>query len=117
MRTANVTLTMPRFEYESQFSAKDALKAMGMTDAFEMTADFSGIDGTHDLFIEDVVHKAFVSVDEAGTEAAAASAVIINVKGVMEQAEVTLDHSFIYLIRDIQTNTILFIGSVVNPAE
>jgi serpin B len=116
MHIADVILTMPKFEYESQFSVKDALKAMGMTDAFEMTADFSGMDGTYDLYIEDVVHKAFVSVDEAGTEAAAASAVIMNLKAVMEQVEVTLDHSFIYLIRDIQTNTILFIGSVVNPA-
>ncbi len=116
LRTAKVTLTMPKFEYESRFSVKDALQAMGMTDAFEMAADFSGIDGTYDLYIEDVVHKAFVSVDEAGTEAAAASAVIINLKGLLEQAQVTLDHSFIYLIRDIQTNTILFIGSVVNPA-
>jgi serpin B len=116
IHVADVTLTMPKFEYESQFSVKDALKAMGMTDAFDMTADFSGIDGSYDLYIEDVVHKAFVSVDEAGTEAAAASAVIINLKAVMEQAEVTLDHPFIYLIRDIQTNTILFVGSVVNPA-
>jgi serpin B len=117
IRTASVRLTMPKFEYESQFSVKQALEAMGMTDAFSMAADFSGIDGTYDLYIEDVVHKAFVSVDEAGTEAAAASAVIINLKGILEQAEVTLDHSFIYLIRDIETNTILFVGSVVNPAE
>ena len=84
-----------------------------MTDAFSMAADFS-VSMNYDLFIEDVVHKAFVSVDEAD-EAAAASAVVINLKG-MEQAEVNLDHPFIYLIRDIQTNTVLFIGSVVNPA-
>ena len=116
MRTADVSLTMPKFEYESQFSVKDALQAMRMTDAFGMAADFSGMDGTFDLYIEDVVHKAFVYVDEAGTEAAAASAVIMNLKAIMEQAEVTLDHSFIYLIRDIETNTILFVGSVVNPA-
>jgi serpin B len=107
---------MPKFEYSSQFSVKEALEAMGMTDAFSMDADFSGMDGTYDLYIEDVVHKAFVSVDEAGTEAAAASAVVMNLKAVMEHAEVNLDHSFIYLIRDIETGTILFIGSVVNPA-
>ena len=115
LRTASVTLSMPKFEYDSQFSVKDALEAMGMTDAFSMAADFSGMDGTTDLFIKDVVHKAFVSVDEAGTEAAAASAVVMNFKGVMENAEVTLDHSFIYLIRDIETGTILFMGSLVNP--
>jgi serpin B len=116
LHTASVTLTMPKFEYSSQFSVKEALEAMGMTDAFSMDADFSGMDGTYDLYIEDVVHKAFVSVDEAGTEAAAASAVVMNLKAVMEHAEVNLDHSFIYLIRDIETGTILFIGSVVNPA-
>ena len=71
--------------------------------------------GNDELYIKDVVHKAFVSVDEAGTEAAAASAVIMDLKAVMENAEVTLDHSFIYLIRDIETGTILFIGSLVNP--
>ena len=116
IRTATVTLSMPKFEYSSQFSVKDALVTMGMKDAFSMVADLSGIDGSYDLFIEDVVHKAYVSVDEAGTEAAAASAVIINLKGILEQAEVNLDHPFIYLIRDIETNTILFVGRVMNPA-
>jgi serpin B len=115
LHTASVALSMPKFEYSSQFSVKDALEAMGMTDAFDTAADFSGMDGTYDLYIEDVVHKAFVSVDEAGTEAAAASAVVMNLKAVMENAEVTLDHPFIYLIRDIETGTILFIGSLVNP--
>jgi serpin B len=115
IRTATVTLSMPKFEYSSQFSVKDALVTMGMKDAFSMVADLSGIDGSYDLFIEDVVHKAYVSVDEAGTEAAAASAVIINLKGILEQAEVNLDHPFIYLIRDIETNTILFVGRVMNP--
>ncbi|HAS27662.1 MAG TPA: serpin family protein, partial [Dehalococcoidia bacterium] len=71
IRTATVTLSMPKFEYSSQFSVKDALVTMGMKDAFSMVADLSGIDGSYDLFIEDVVHKAYVSVDEAGTEAAA----------------------------------------------
>jgi serpin B len=71
--------------------------------------------GNDELYIKDVVHKAYVSVDEAGTEAAAASAVIMDLKAVMENADVTLDHSFIYLIRDIETGTILFNGSLVNP--
>jgi serpin B len=114
--TANVTLAMPKFEYDSEFSLKDALEAMGMTDAFSMDADFSGMTGNTELFIKDVVHKAFVSVDEAGTEAAAASAVVIDLKAVPgEPAEVTIDQPFIYLIQDIQTGSILFIGSVVNP--
>lgn len=113
---ANVTLAMPKFEYESEFSLKDALEVMGMTDAFSDNADFSGMTGNLDLFIKDVVHKAFVSVDEAGTEAAAASAVIMDLKAAPgEPVEVTVDRPFIFLIRDIQTGTILFIGRVVNP--
>jgi serpin B len=108
---------MPKFEYTSEFSVKDALEAMGMTDAFSGSADFSGMTGDKDLYIKDVVHKAFISVDEAGTEAAAASAVIMDRLSLpLEPAEVNLDHPFIYLIRDIQTGTILFMGSVVNPA-
>jgi serpin B len=111
-----VALTMPKFEVEADFSLAEALAAMGMPDAFSAAADFSGMDGTHELFIKDVVHKAFVSVDEAGTEAAAATAVVMVEKGMAEPpVEVTVDRPFIFLIRDIQTGAILFIGRVVNP--
>jgi serpin B len=118
IRSANTTLSMPKFEYESEFSLKATLEALGMTDAFSMAADFSGMTGNDDLFIKDVVHKAFVSVDEAGTEAAAASAVIMDLKGIPgKPVEVTVDHPFIYLIRDIKTGAILFIGRVMNPVS
>jgi len=114
---SNVTLAMPKFEYESEFGLKDALETMGMPVAFSYDADFSGMTGNYDLFIKDVVHKAFISVDEAGTEAAAASAVIMDLKAAPgEPVKVTIDHPFIFLIRDIQTGTILFIGRVVNPS-
>ena len=113
----NVHLTMPKFTYESSFSLKKALMDLGMPDAFTDAADFSGMDGTRDLFISDVLHKAFVSVDEAGTEAAAATAVIMGLKAVPGMPhEVTLDHPFIFLIRDIKTGAILFLGQVINPA-
>jgi len=113
----NVRLTMPKFTYESSFSLKKALMDLGMPDAFTDAADFSGMDGTRDLFISDVLHKAFVSVDEAGTEAAAATAVIMGLKAVPGMPhEVTLDHPFIFLIRDIKTGAILFLGQVINPA-
>jgi serpin B len=118
IRSASINLSMPKFEYESEFSLKAALEALGMTDAFSMAADFSGMTGNDDLFIKDVVHKAFVAVDEAGTEAAAASAVIMDLKGMpVKPVEVTVDHPFIYLVRDIQTGTILFIGRVMNPVS
>lgn len=113
-----VTLTMPRFRVESDFSLKDTLTAMGMPVAFEPgRADFSGMNGRRDLYISAVLHKAFVAVDENGTEAAAATAVIFKEAGApMQPVEVTVDHPFIFLIRDLQTGAILFIGRVVNPA-
>jgi serpin B len=112
-----VNLTMPVFEFESEFSLKKALTAMGMPVAFSADADFSGMTGRRDLSIDDVLHKAFVSVDEAGTEAAAATAVIMTLTAVpAPPVVVTVDRPFIFLIRDIETGAILFIGRVVNPS-
>jgi len=112
-----VTLTMPRFEFDSEFSLKDTLAGMGMPIAFSNGADFSGMTGNPELFISEVVHKAFVAVDEAGTEAAAATAVIMEYSAVPEPpVEVTIDRPFIFLIRDIETGAILFVGRVLNPA-
>ena len=78
-----IELTMPKFEFESEFSLRDTLKAMGMPNAFdENTADFSGMDGLSCpgvcLLISDAFHKAFISVDEEGTEAAAATGVVVS---------------------------------------
>jgi serpin B len=112
-----VALTMPKFEFESEFGLKETLMEMGMVEPFRDSADFSGMSSQSDLHIDDVVHKAFVSVDEAGTEAAAASAVIVGTTSMPpEPVTVTLDRPFVFLIRDIQTGTILFIGRVMNPA-
>ena len=112
-----VSLTMPKFEYESSFSLKQALSMLGMEVAFTPDADFSGMDGNHDLLIQDVLHKAFVSVDEAGTEAAAATAVIVGTTSIpVQQAQVTIDRPFLFLIRDITTGSIVFVGRVLNPA-
>jgi serpin B len=88
---------------------------MGLTDAFG-DADFSGIDGTLELFIDDIYHQGFLSVDEAGTEASAASAIVMARKGIpMVEVTLQVDQPFIYLIRDIETGAILFLGHVVNP--
>jgi serpin B len=112
-----VALAMPPFEFESGFSLKEALTALGMPAAFAGDADFAGMTGDRDLFISEVVHKAFVSVDEAGTEAAAATAVVMQKLGMPEEpVEVTVDRPFLFLIRDIETGTVLFVGRVVNPA-
>jgi serpin B len=117
MEHRQVILTMPRFEFDSSFSLKEALSAMGMPLAFSEMADFSGMTGNRDLFIMDVVHKAFVSVDEEGTEAAAATAVIMGETAMppSEAVEVTIDRPFIFLIRDIETGAILFVGRTLDP--
>jgi len=109
---------MPKFEFDSSFGLKKTLSEMGMPVAFSADADFSGMTGKKNLFISDVIHKAFVSVDEAGTEAAAATAVIMELTAIPEESiEVTLDRPFIFLIRDIETGAILFVGRVMNPGE
>jgi serpin B len=113
-----VDLTMPKFEFESSFALKDTLSEMGMPVAFSGDADFSGMTGNRELSITAVVHKAFVSVDEAGTEAAAATAVIVGeTSAPAEPIEVRIDRPFIFLIRDIETGSILFVGRVLNPAS
>ena len=112
-----ITLTMPLFEFESEFDLGDTLAGMGMPDAFRAEADFSGMTGSRDLWISEVVHKAFVSVDEEGTEAAAATGAVMLTSGPSkEPIEVTVDRPFIFLIRDIGTGTVLFLGRVLNPA-
>ncbi len=116
LESTQVILTMPRFEFASRFRLGETLAAMGMPDAFSGNADFSRITGNRDLFISDVVHKAFVSVGEAGTEASAATAVIMPTAAPPgATVEVTIDRPFIFLIRDIETGAILFVGRVVNP--
>jgi serpin B len=116
LQLTGVTLTMPQFEFDSEFSLNDTLADMGMPIAFSGDADFSGMTGNRDLFISDVIHKAFVAVDEAGTEAAAATAVIMPESGPPDPTvAVTIDRPFIFLIRDIETGAILFAGRVMNP--
>ncbi|MDO8716037.1 MAG: serpin family protein, partial [Dehalococcoidales bacterium] len=117
LQSARVTLMMPKFEFNSDFGLKGTLSGMGMPVAFTDKADFSGMTGTRELMISDVIHKAFVSVGEAGTEAAAATAVIVGVTSmpVDPPVQVTMDRPFIFLIRDIGTGTILFVGRVLNP--
>jgi serpin B len=118
LKNTRVILTMPKFEFESEFGLKAMLMGMGMEEPFRDSADFSGMSTESDLHIDDVVHKAFVSVDEAGTEAAAASAVIVGTTSMPpEPVTVTLDRPFVFLIRDIETGAILFIGRVMNPGE
>ena len=119
LQPASVTLGLPKFKYESEFGLADQLKALGMTDAFDPDlANFTGMSERDDLYISAVIHKAFVAVDEKGTEAAAATAVIVGVTSApVFDVTLTVDRPFIFLIRDIPTGQILFIGRVLNPAQ
>ena len=119
LKTAQVKLGFPRFEYSTQASLKDALKEMGMPIAFEGgLADFSAMspDGKN-LYIQDVIHEAFIAVDEDGTEAAAATAVVVGrTSAPVDVVELTVDRPFLYAIRDNDTGAILFLGRVVDPS-
>jgi serpin B len=119
MQPASVQLGLPKFQFTSEFSLPDQLSALGMMDAFDPNlADFSGMTGNRDLFISDVIHKAFVAVDEKGTEAAAATAVIMELAmAPMFENVLTIDRPFIFVIRDTVSGQILFVGRVVNPAQ
>jgi serpin B len=117
MTGAEVSVTLPSFEITSEFGLSDTLAALGMPDAFDPTlADFSGM-ASDPLFISAVIHKAFVKVDETGTEAAAATAVIMAGAAMVGNppVEFRADHPFIYAIYDQETGTILFLGRVMNP--
>jgi serpin B len=107
---------MPRFAIRSEFELTETLSWMGMPLAFNSRTDFSGMTGFGDLFIGAVVHDSFVSVDEAGTEAVAATAVVMR-KGESpgEQVEALLDRPFVFLVRDIRTGTSVFLGRVTDP--
>ncbi|MHC4982172.1 MAG: serpin family protein [Planctomycetota bacterium] len=117
LRERQVDVRLPRFRLETCYYLKEPLSAMGMPDAFDPEkADFSGMNGRKDLFISAVVHKAFVEVNEEGTEAAAATGVAISVTSVQPQPPVfRADHPFLFLIRHEKTGTILFMGRVMNP--
>ncbi len=115
LETHDVRLALPKFQFDSTLSLSEPLAALGMRDAFDPNAaDFSGIDGAQDLSISDVLHKAFISVDEKGTEAAAATAVVMVGTGMPgSPVTLTIDRPFFFVIRDIPTGAILFVGRVV----
>ena len=107
---------MPKFKYETHLELAGTLAAMGMPDSFASDrADFAGMTGRRGLFISRVVHNAFVAVDEMGTEAAAVTGVAIEPLSV--PMDMRVDHPFLFVIRDTQTDTILFVGRVVDPTR
>ena len=115
--SAMVDLSMPKFQSESSLGLAETLAALGMPDAFDAEkADFSGMTGKPDLMIGSVLPQAAIDVNEEGTEAAAATAVVMNVTSMPGQSyTIRLDKPFIYVIYETTTNTITFMGRVVNP--
>ena len=120
MTRHNVQVFLPRFTLQSTFYLAKTLAEMGMPDAFGPGADFSGIDGTTNLSISQVFHKAWGEVDEQGTEAAATTVVTVvtSVVGPPPSTEIfRADHPFIFFIRDTQSGSILFLGRLVDPGN
>ncbi len=121
---SDVILTLPKFKMTRQFSLQDTLGAMGMPSAFDrIAADFSGMTGKRDLFISAIIHKAFVDVNEEGTEAAAATAAVMEMamarRGPPPPPPIVFraDHPFVFLIRDNHSGGILFMGRVNDPTN
>lgn len=119
LREQELKVYLPRFTFTSEFSLANVLSAMGMKDAFFLPpADFSGMTGTKELYISAVIHKAFVEVNEEGTEAAAATAVVMMTTSMRSPLPIfRADHPFIFMIKDNQTGSILFMGKVVDPSK
>jgi len=116
--SGGLDLGLPKFSFTADFNLSDQLIAMGMPDAFSGSADFSGMTGDRSLSIDAVLHKAFVAVDEKGTEAAAATAVIMKESAMpLSDASLIIDRPFLFVIRDLPSGQILFVGRVLNPAE
>lgn len=117
LASTEVDLALPRFKMTSEFRLDQALRTLGMRQAFADTADFSGMDGTRDLYIQAAIHKAFVEVNEEGTEAAAATGIVVKARAIPRQPMLfRADHPFLFLIRDVRTGSILFMGRVADPA-
>jgi serpin B len=115
-----VKVYFPKFTMKTKYpDMGKTLAAMGMPTAFSSNADFSGMDGTRNLLISDVIHQAFVDVNEEGTEAAAATAVVMRLAAAPANPEPVpvfrADHPFIFLIQDDETGSILFMGRIVSP--
>lgn len=119
MSLKKVDVFLPRFKLEKELLLGNYLKSLGMKDAFdENAANFSGMSKTF-LYITHVIHKAFVEVKEEGTEAAAATAVVMGTKSVKIDEPIVFraDHPFIFMIRDLQSGSILFIGRMADPRQ
>jgi serpin B len=110
-----VQVYLPRFKLNSSFSMQKTLEGLGMRVPFTDDADFSGMDGQRDLYVSAVIHKALVDVTEEGTEAAAATGVVVNRAPAPRPAIFRANHPFVFMICDRRDGSILFLGRMINP--
>jgi serpin B len=118
MRTQEVNIWLPRFKLEETLELNQALSKLGIVDLFSMDrADLSGMDGTKELFVSKVLHTAFIEVNEEGSEAAAATAVMVKrcKRAESKSFDFRADHPFLFFIRHTATNALLFVGRVMKP--
>lgn len=117
LREQEVDIIIPKFKFTTKYLMGNILSDMGMPTAFSSAADFSGMNGARNLFISSVIHQAFVEVNEEGTEAAAATGVVMEITSVGPRKPVfRADHPFIFIIQNIETGNILFLGRVCDPS-
>ena len=113
-----INVEIPKFKFEKKYKLNELLQEMGIIDAFSPgIADFSGMDGTNNLFISKALHQSYIDVNEEGTEAAAATTIIVELTSVPEQKEFKAYHPFVFLIQHKVTGALLFMGKVMNPTE
>ncbi len=117
LREERVDVYLPRFRMETKYFMKEELESMGMPLAFSGAADFSGIDGRKDLFIQQVIHQAFIEVNEEGTEAAAATGVVVGRTAYIPEKKFVFraDHPFVFIIQEKTSGVILFLGRLADP--
>ena len=120
IRARKVVLSLPKWTARKPLGLNEALKSLGMRKAFDAgAADFSGINGTRDLFVSDIVHEGFVDVSEEGTEAAAATGVVVGVRSMAPSRDdplvIKADRPFAWAIVDRETGAVLFAGTVIDP--
>ena len=116
VRPAEVAISLPRWTFRTEAPLKDTLTALGMPTAFvEGHADFSGMTTEERLFIAAVLHQTFIAVDEEGTEAAAATAVVMEAESMPQYEPFVADRPFLFVIHDVEHGTPLFLGRVADP--
>jgi len=116
MNEMEVNIWLPRFKLDEKFDLNKVLEEKGISDLFQMgQADLSGVDGTRQLYVSKVLHRAVVEVNEEGSEAAAATAVVMQSRSFKPSFDFKADHPFVFFIQDNVTRSILFLGRLMKP--